>query len=133
MRLRAAIALTAACLFGAAAFSGAQDPGTVTVIQGGGAEGGPALYLNNGDVIGVRNIQGGTVTNSRGSLNLDLGAGSSADRGDIVLNWDTGRCTLLYAGHPEWGARNRVAKFCPDGITFYKPIHGGRRWSWLRR
>ena len=80
-----------------------------------GANGGAALYLPLGDVLNVRNIQGGMVTSNRGDLNLDLGAGDSVNRGDIVLNYDVGRRVLIFDGH-----KNVIAKFGGRGIVFYK-------------
>lgn len=65
-------------------------------IYGSGAvEGGAAMYMPFGDIIGVRNIQGGTI----GSLNLDIGAGSTQDPGDVVFNWDVGTATRVFDGH----------------------------------
>lgn len=80
------------------------------VIPGGGAEGGPALVLPNGDILNVRNVQGGTVTDP----NLDLGAGSSTHRGTLSLNYDVGRCVVIYDGH-----KRPLARFCPHRIHFY--------------
>jgi hypothetical protein len=88
----------------------------VALIAGGGAAGGDALYLNNGDLIGVRNIQGGSMADpAHGSLNLDIGAGSTANPGDIAMNWDVGRRVLIYDGH-----KHLVASFGPAGIRFYR-------------
>jgi hypothetical protein len=81
------------------------------VEPNGGAAGGPALYLPRGDILNVRNIQGGVI----GDLNLDIGAGSTEHPGSIVLNYDVGRCTVIYDGR-----KHKLARFCPSGITFYK-------------
>ena len=104
------------------------DPATgnlVLAVQMGAAEGPthPSLYLPMGDLMGVRNIQGGTAGKG-GNLNLDLGAGSSEHRGDIVLNWDVGRRTRIYNGR-----KKLVADFSPGGIDFYVPVrfHRGAR------
>lgn len=124
----AAVAVAAAL----AGPSTAQAP-SLTVVAGGGAAGGPALYLPNGDLLNVRNIQGGTLTDQRGSLNLDIGAGSTEHPGDVVTNYDVGRCLLVYGGD-----KALVASFCPNGIHFYKKVtyeaskEGRGRWRWRR-
>lgn len=76
----------------------------------GGAAGGDAIYLPRGDLLNVRNVQGGVP----GGLNLDIGAGSTRHPGDVVLNYDVGRCTHIYNGR-----KRKLASFCPRGITFY--------------
>jgi len=81
----------------------------------GGVEGGDAIELAMGDILGVRNIQGGRHTGNRSDLNLDIGAGSTENPGDLALNYDVGRCVLIYNGRKEL-----LAKFCPGGITFFK-------------
>lgn len=70
------------------------------------------------DVTGVRNIQGG----KREDPNLDIGAGSSTDRGNVVLNFDVGRCVHIFDGRER-----RVASFCPRRIVFYRPVVYRRR------
>ena len=104
------------------------DPATgnhVAAFQMGAAEGPghASLYLPMGDLMGVRNIQGGTAGKG-GNLNLDIGAGSTANPGDIVLNWDVGKRTLIYDGH-----KRKLASFSPGGIDFYVPVrfHKGAR------
>jgi hypothetical protein len=72
---------------------------TVGQIALGAAEGSQflTLYLHRGDIVNVRNVQGGTVD----TPNLDLGAGSDGSagpRGNIVLNFDVGNRTLIYDG-----------------------------------
>ncbi len=93
----------------------AEAPGGYQFVARAGANGGAALYLPLGDVLNVRNIQGGMVTPNRGDLNLDLGAGDSVNRGDIVLNYDVGRRVLIFDGH-----KKVIAKFGERGIVFYK-------------
>jgi hypothetical protein len=93
----------------------AEAPAGYQFVAKAGANGGAALYLPLGDVLNVRNIQGGMVTPNRGDLNLDLGAGDSVNRGDIVLNYDVGRRVLIFDGH-----KKVVAKFGERGIVFYK-------------
>lgn len=104
------------------------DPATgnhVVAFVMGAAEGPthPSLYLPMGDLMGVRNIQGGTVGKD-GNLNLDLGAGSTQNPGDIVLNWDVGRRTRIYNGK-----KKLIADFSPGGIDFHVPVrfHKGVR------
>lgn len=93
----------------------AEAPAGYQFVAKAGANGGAALYLPLGDVLNVRNIQGGMVTSDRSDLNLDLGAGDSVNRGDIVLNYDVGRRVLIFDGH-----KNVIAKFGERGIVFYK-------------
>ena len=107
----AALAVTLALAIPAVA----EAPGGYQFVAKAGANGGAALYLPLGDVLNVRNIQGGMVTSDRGDLNLDLGAGDSVNRGDIVLNYDVGRRVLIFDGH-----KNVIAKFGGRGIVFYK-------------
>ena len=92
-----------------------RHPAGYQFVAKAGANGGAALYLPLGDVLNVRNIQGGMVTSDRSDLNLDLGAGDSVNRGDIVLNYDVGRRVLIFDGH-----KNVIAKFGERGIVFYK-------------
>jgi hypothetical protein len=87
-----------------------EAPGRTTILRNGGAAGGDALVIPRGDILNVRNIQGGTASDP----NLDLGAGSSTHRGVLALNYDVGRCVVIYDGH-----RRRLAKFCPHKIVFY--------------
>jgi len=77
-----------------AAIATADHTGTVTTIPDGGAAGGPALYLPQGDLLNVRNIQGGVI----GDPNLDIGAGSTEHPGNLILNWDVGVGTYIYDG-----------------------------------
>src|SRR5688500_6574470 len=101
----------------------AEAPVGYQFVSDAGANGGDALYLPMGDVLNVRNIQGGMVTGARSDLNLDLGAGDSVQRGDIVLNYDVGNRVLIYDGR-----KRVVAKFGPRGIVFYKrPVVRRRR------
>ena len=95
----------------------AQDPAIIIVpgtslgiVPRGGAAGGDALYLNAGDIIGPRNLQGG----GPGGTNFDIGAGSTSDPSDLALNYDVGRNVLIYDGR-----KRLVARFGPRGITFY--------------
>jgi hypothetical protein len=137
-RLRTALTLAIFGLVVTHATSVAEAPAPLSVVAGGGAAGGDALMLPNGDILNVRNIQGGTDTGTPGDLNLDIGAGSTQNPGDLVLNYDVGRRTLLYDGQ-----KHLVASFGPDGITFYKTpkYEGGAHeaskkgcgwWRWRR-
>lgn len=66
-----------------------------------GAAEGPGfatLRIFNGDIINVRNVQGGTVDNP----NLDLGAGDSGEhRGSVVVNWDVGNGFAVFDGRKQ--------------------------------
>jgi hypothetical protein len=87
-------------------------PGTsLGIVPQGGASGGDALYLNGGDIIGPRNLQGG----GPGGQSFDIGAGSTEDPGDVVLNYDIGRNVLIYDGH-----KRLVARLGAGGIVFYQ-------------
>ena len=114
--------------------SGAQQDAppsaAIPVEVNGGAAGGNAIVVNGWDIRGVRNIQGGWLDGHAGDLNLDIGAGSTANPGDIALNYDVGRSTLVYDGH-----RHLLARFGPRGITFYvRPrVAGVARWPAWRR
>lgn len=51
-----------------------------------------ALYINGGDIIGPRNIQGGYLDPARPSmLNLDIGAGSAENPGVLNIGADVSR------------------------------------------
>jgi hypothetical protein len=105
----------------------AQDVANL-IVPHGGAAGGDALVIPNGDLQGVRNIQGGSLANPPESLNLDIGAGSTQDPGNLVLNYDVGRDTLIYDGR-----KHLLARFSSNGITFYvRPRYRGAGWlySW---
>jgi hypothetical protein len=84
-----------------------------TIVPGGGAEHGDAAYCDTCDVIGVRNIQGG----SNRDANLDIGAGSTANPGTLSFNYDIGRCTEVWNGHKQ-----PIATMCPDRVVFYVPV-----------
>lgn len=84
----------------------------------GGVHGGDAYVIPLGDIQGVRNIQGGRHTGLRSDLNLDIGAGSTQHPGQVAINYDVGRCTVIFNGK-----RHRIARFCPDRIDFYVPVH----------
>lgn len=112
-----AVLWAAATLAGPVA-STAQDPvisivpGTaLSIVPRGGAAGGDAVYCNGCDVIGPRNVEGGGPDGT----NFDIGAGSTQNPGDLVLNYDVGRNTLIYDGH-----KHLVARFGPSGIVLYR-------------
>lgn len=66
------------------------------------AAGGPIMYINGGDIIGVRNIQGGVAADP----NLDIGGGSAVDRGRVTINYDNGDGFIVFDGREA-----RVADF----------------------
>jgi hypothetical protein len=103
-------AIAAALALGALALSADATQPALHVVRGGGAAGGDAVYLPGGDLLNVRNIQGGTL----GDLNLDLGAGNSHQRGNVVVNYDVGSDLLVYDGH-----KHLVARIGRSGIVFY--------------
>lgn len=96
----------------------AADATGWTIVPGGGAAHGDAAYCDTCDIIGVRNIQGG----SNREQNLDIGAGSTANPGDLSLNYDIGRCTQIWNGHKQ-----PIATFCPDRVQFYGPVEFKQR------
>lgn len=91
----------------------ASDYGAISIVPDGGAAGGDALYIPKGDILNVRNIQGGVI----GDPNLDLGAGSEATPGNLVLQYDVGHKTIIYDGR-----KRLVAVFGPNRIVFYGKV-----------
>lgn len=83
------------------------------LLARGGVEGGDSLVIPDGDILNVRNIQGGTIHDP----NLDLGAGSSTHRGTLALNYDVGRTVKIYDGH-----KHLLASFSQHGIRFYRKV-----------
>jgi hypothetical protein len=82
-------------------------------VQTGGAEqleGGiwPAIYIPNGDILNLRNLQGGYIGPGAEAddLNLDIGAGNDVQRGNVALNWDVGNAVIIYDGR-----KSEVASF----------------------
>jgi hypothetical protein len=96
----------------------AADATGWTIVPGGGAAHGDAAYCNNCDVIGVRNLQGGNALEP----NLDIGAGTTAQPGDLSLNYDIGRCTQVWNGHKQ-----PIAIMCPNRVVFYVPVEFKQR------
>jgi hypothetical protein len=96
----------------------------------GAAEGDyPTLTLHRGDILNVRNVQGGTEE----SPNLDLGAGSSTKRGNIVCNWDVGNAFLVYNGRPQTGRQPMLAVNRANNarVETYAPLYlhkGAKVW-----
>jgi hypothetical protein len=89
-----------------------------TIVPGGGAAHGDAAYCDTCDIIGVRNIQGG----SNREQNLDIGAGTTASPGNLSLNYDIGRCTQVFNGH-----KSLIASMCPERVVFYVPVEFKQR------
>jgi hypothetical protein len=113
----AIVAALAAAVIAPVAGAAADATGW-TIVPGGGAAHGDAAYCNTCDIIGVRNIQGG----SNREQNLDIGAGTTANPGDLSLNYDIGRCTQIWNGHKQ-----PIAVFCPDRVQFYVPVEFKQR------
>lgn len=90
----------------------------LALVPKGGAAGGDAVYCNNCDLIGPRNVQSGPN-------GLDLGAGSTANPANISLNWDVGKSTNIFEGH-----KRKVAHFGADGSKFYDP-QTGKLLAWF--
>ena len=108
------VAVLAALLLLATPAAAGDNYGPARILPRGGVQGGDALVIPNGDILNVRNIQGGTVHDP----NLDLGAGSATHRGTLSLNYDVGRTVKIYDGH-----KHLLARFDSHGIHFYR--HGG--------
>jgi hypothetical protein len=109
------IALAALAL---AAPAGAQDIAAPPTYYPTGSLAGTGLWdCFLCDVLGVRNVQCGKHTGRQGDLNCDIGAGSTEHPGNIILNWDVGKCTHVYNG-----LKGRLASFCPRKIVFYAPV-----------
>jgi hypothetical protein len=113
----AVVAALVAAAIGPVAAAAADATGW-TIVPGGGAAHGDAAYCDTCDIIGVRNIQGG----SNREHNLDIGAGTTADPGDLSLNYDIGRCTEVWNGQKQ-----PIATFCPDRVQFYVPVEFKQR------
>ncbi len=108
----------------------AQGNLCVSITQGAAEGDFPTLTIHRGDIINVRNIQGGTQD---GSPNLDLGAGSSERRGNIVCNWDVGNGLLVYNGRPATGRQPMLAvnKANNGLVETHAPLYlhkGARVW-----
>jgi len=101
-----------------AAPAAADDLSGYRFEAGAGASGGTALFLPNGDLLNVRNVQGGMESDP----NLDIGAGSAGHPGDVSLNWDVGRCTKVWNGRKEL-----IASFCPERVVFHVPVEFKQR------
>jgi hypothetical protein len=98
------------------------------IIPNGGAAGGPALMLPHGDILNVRNIQGGIVEDP----NLDIGAGSTEHPGDIALNFDVGRCVRIFDGRKHcWRGSARTHHVLRQAEGAWRPLRGLglRRWQ----
>jgi hypothetical protein len=111
------VAAIVAAVIGPVAAAGADATGW-TIVPGGGAAHGDAAYCDTCDIIGVRNIQGG----SNREQNLDIGAGTTANPGDLALNYDIGRCTQIWNGQKQ-----PIATFCPDRVQFFVPVEFKQR------
>ncbi len=76
------------------------DGKRVGEISMGGAEGThvASLWLYNGDILNVRNVQGGVKNDDVGDLNLDIGGGSTEDPGEVVVNFDVGKGFAVFDG-----------------------------------
>lgn len=107
---RVALICSVLAVLAAAPTNAGDDYAPMTVQARGGVEGGDALILPRGDILNVRNIQGGMI----GDTNLDIGAGSTEHPGNLSLNYDVGRRTLIYDGR-----KRLIASFGPGGIKFY--------------
>jgi hypothetical protein len=123
--LALAIALALLLAFPATASNGIDCDPEVQDAPGGGIEGGPAILAGCGDLY-IRNIQG---TAPPGELhNLDLGGGSTQDPGDVVVNYDVGRCLRVFDGH-----KRIVMSVCPRRVVFHRTVRFRRGISGLRR
>ena len=119
----------------------ASEP--VAAFAKGAAEGQEflTLYIFNGDIANVRNIQGGNVHKP----NLDIGAGASGGtsgpRGNIVLNWDVGNGTYVYNGRKRklfsvnevhGGVHdNRIHSYAPHRFHAGAQVWRNGRWETL--
>lgn len=63
------------------------------------------VYIPNGDLLNVRNIQGGYVA----PYDLDIAAGSAVNRGNVHFNYDCGNGVMIYDGRT-----NVIATFSKD-------------------
>jgi hypothetical protein len=117
-RFRSALVAAAVAAVVAPAAAAFGEATGFTIVPGGGAAHGDAAYCDTCDIIGVRNIQGG----SNRELNLDIGAGTTVNPGNISLNYDIGRCTQVFNGH-----KSLIASMCPERVVFYVPVEFKQR------
>lgn len=100
----AAIALLAALIFFASPEIGGSQVSVIniapntSIAPGGGAEGGDWVNIPLGDIGGVRNIDCGKVTGNPADLNCDVAGGDATHRGNVILNWDLGKCVAVFNG-----------------------------------
>jgi hypothetical protein len=86
-------------------------PAPLSVQRHGGVAGGDALYIPRGDILNVRNIQGGVI----GDTNLDIGAGSTQDPGSIAFQFDVGTGIVDFFN----GRTVRIVRIGPDRAEFF--------------
>lgn len=69
------------------------------IVPGGAVAGGDWLNMPGGSIGGIRDIQCGVGTRTPKDWNCDFGAGDAQHRGDVVINYDVGRCFTVMDGH----------------------------------
>ena len=93
-----------------------------SIVPGGGAAGGDWINSPLGTIGGIRNVECGKVTGNPSDLNCDVGAGSHAHPGSIILNYDIGKCVVGFDGN-----RRMLFAICPHMRPWfrYRPRYGG--------
>lgn len=87
-------------------------------VNGGGHAGGDALHLPQGDLLNLRNIQGGTLAYDPSDLNLDIGAGNEDNPARLGIGADVSGSIVFHVrrpGHPP----KKMMEINPRGIYFY--------------
>ena len=129
MRAFTAALLAAVAVLVAFPTSTASQTDTVTlaahtaIVQNGGANGGDWLNIPLGDVGGIRNVQCGKVTGNPADLNCDIAGGNATHRGNVIVNYDLGRCAAVFNGYKQ-----PLMVVCKGRRPWfrYKPRYGGK-------
>jgi len=105
----------------------------LSILPGGGAAGGDAIYCNGGDIIGPRNIQLGSNSDPNG----DIGAGSATLPGRLSFCWDLcGHGLVIYDSRKEplasFGPGPRTVLYGAGGHPLVE-IGPGKRIVFLAR
>lgn len=97
------------------------------IIPGGAPAGGDWLNLPLGSIGGIRDLQCGKATPLPKDWNCDIGAGDGLQhRGNVVINYDVGRCFVVMDGHAHaWQSKivfasHVLLKVCPGKRPWVK-------------
>lgn len=87
-------------------------------VNGGGHAGGDALHLPQGDLLNLRNIQGGTLAYDPSDLNLDIGAGNEDNPARLGIGADVSGSIVFHVRRPGQPPK-KMMEINPRGIYFY--------------